>query len=325
MRKWELKKLIKSFFFSKQSSVPEASSFDNRFKNYGWNTIFFLMEIGRNFQRRFLSLNKDFFQNVPMYTLIVNRTPLLKKFCAKFRMSWKKIRKILLKDWFIFSQFFHLVYCKHAVECKRKEILLEHLCKCEKLHLKIIDVDGIDLKRFFKTFFFHVVKFCEKEVFHFRRLKDLKNCLFAKKYPPLFLKIIFNRTWWLKKTVVAGYFFCFCIHVWMRSKSHQHRSCIFCKKIVNCAYISNRCSLFPLREKTENTRIISTDCGTHFDSFTEIFRRESKPPSTQTQRIFWEVTKLLSFSKRSSLTQQRCWNVENMKGAFGESYAKKVW
>ena len=75
---------------------------------------------------------------------------------------------------------------------------------------KIINVDGIALKRLFRTFFlFHVVKVCEKKVFHFRKLKVSKNCLFAKICPPLFLKIIFNRTWWLKKTVVARYFFVF--------------------------------------------------------------------------------------------------------------------
>ena len=128
----------------------------------------------------------------------------------------------------------------------------------------------------------------------------MKNCLFAKIYAPLYQEIIFNRIWWLKKTVMAGYFFCFCIHVWTRSKSNQHRSCIFHQKIGIRVYSSNRCSI-TLRGKTENTRILSTVCGTLFGSFTEFFRRESKPPLTQTQRIFWEVTTFLSFSKRFSL------------------------
>ena len=122
----------------------------------------------------------------------------------------EKIKKNSKKRLTFFPIIFHLVHCTHAVECKRKEILLEHLRKCEKMHFKIINVDGIALKRLFKTFFlFHVVKVCEKEVFHFRKLKVSKNCLFAKICPPLFLKIIFNRTWWLKKTVVARYFFVF--------------------------------------------------------------------------------------------------------------------
>ena len=86
--------------------------------------------------------------------------------------------------------------------------------------------------------------------------------------------------------------FCFCIHVWMRSKTHQHRSWTFRKKIVNCIYISNRCS-FTLREKTQNTSILSTVCGTHFGSFTEFFGRESKPPLTQTQRIFLRSHRIL--------------------------------
>ena len=74
------------------------------------------------------------------------------------------------------------------------------------MHFKITKVDRIALNCFFKTFFLHVFKVCDKEVFHFRKLKDLKNCLFAKTYAPLFLEIILNRTWWRKKTVVAGYF-----------------------------------------------------------------------------------------------------------------------
>ena len=263
MRNWELKKVIslKSFFFSKQSSVPEASSFDNRFKNYGWNTIFFWWKLEETFKKKFLSLNKDFFQNVPMYTLIVNRTPLLKSFCPQFRKSWK-IKKNSTKRLTSFPLIFHLVHCTHAVECKRKEILLEHLRKCEKMHFKIINVDGIALKRLFKTFFlFHVVKVCEKEVFHFRKLKVSKNCLFAKKYTPVFLKKHLQESLTAQNNSGSWLFFCFCVHVWMRSKSHQHRSCIFCQKIGTWVYTSNRC-WFTLREKIGKTRMLSVVCGT---------------------------------------------------------------
>ena len=142
-----------------------------------------------------------------------------------------------------FTQIFHFVYYKLAVERKRKKILLEYLRQCEKMHFKTIDCDGIDLKRFFKTFFLNVVKFARKKFFTLENLKDMKNCLFAKIYAPLYLEIIFNRIWWLKKTVMAGYFFCFCIHVWTRSKSNQHRSCIFHQKIGIRVYSSNRCSI----------------------------------------------------------------------------------
>ena len=153
------------------------------------------------------------------------------------------------------------------------------------MHSKIINVDGIALNWFFKTFLLHVFKVCEKEVFHFRKLKDLKNCLIAKTYAPFFLKNHLQENLTAQNNSGSWEVFCFWIHVWICSKSQQHRSCIFRKKIVNCVYISNRCS-FTLREKTENTRKSSTVCGAHFGSFTEFFRRESKPPLIQTQRIF---------------------------------------
>ena len=209
-----------------------------------------------------------------MYTLIVVCTPLLKRFLPNIRNELKKNKEISTKRLIFSTQYFYLVYCKLAVECKRKEILLEYLRKCGKMHFKKTNFDKIALNWFFKTFFLHVFKVCEKEVFHFRKHKDVKNCLFAKTYAPLFLEIILNRIWWLKKTVAAGYFFYFCIHVWMRSKSHQHMRCIFRQKIGNCLNISNRCS-FTLRERIENIRMLSTVCGTNFGSFTEINRRES--------------------------------------------------
>ena len=119
------------------------------------------------------------------------------------------------------------------------------------MHFKTINYDVTALEWVFKTFFFHVVKVCEKEVFHFRKLKVLKNCLFAKTYAPNFLKNQLQQNSTAQKTtVVSGYFFCFCIHVWIRSKSHQHRSCIFHQKFGIHVYSSNRCSI-KLRGKIE--------------------------------------------------------------------------
>ena len=199
----------KNFFFSKQSSVPVGSSFDNRFKKMSKNTMFFWWKLEETFKKMFRSLNKDFFWNVPMYTLIVVWTPRLKSFCLRFRISQKIKEKFKIRMTF-FTQIFHFVYYKLAVERKREKILLEYLRQCEKMHFKTIDCDGIALNWFFKTFFLHVVKVCEKEVFHFRKLKDLKNCLFAKTYAPNFLKNQLQQNLTAQKTtVVSGYFFDF--------------------------------------------------------------------------------------------------------------------
>ena len=204
--------------------------------------------------------------------MIVNWTPPVK--CFAQSSNWvEEIRKNSTKGWF-FPQIFQPVYCKLVVECKTKEILLEHLRKCEKKHFQINNVDGIALNWLFKSFVLHVFKVCEKEVFHFKKLKDLKNCLIAKTYAPFFLKNHLQENFTAQNNSGIWLFFCFCIHVWMRSKSHQHRSCNFRQMIGNCVYISNRCSL-TLREEIEKTRMLSTNLWNPIGSFTEIFRRES--------------------------------------------------
>ena len=196
-----------------------------------------------------------------------------KKVLPEVQIELKKLGKIQLRADF-FPQIFQPVYCKLVVECKTKEILLEHLRKCEKKHFQINNVDGIALNWLFKSFFLHVFKVCEKEVFHFKKLKDLENCLIAKTYAPFFLKNHLQENFTAQNNSGIRLFFCFCIHVWMRSKSHQHRSCNFRQMIGNCVYISNRCSL-TLREEIEKTRMLSTNLWNPIGSFTEIFRRES--------------------------------------------------
>ena len=93
--------------------------------------------------------------------------------------------------------------------------------------------------------------------------------------------------------------FCFWIHVWMRSKSHQHRSCIFRQKIGNCVYISNRCS-FTLREKIEKLesyqRFVETILAVLLN-----FYAESQTSFKSNSKNFLRSHNFLSFSKRSSL------------------------
>ena len=143
-----------------------------------------------------------------MYTLIVVWTPLLKNFCPRFRIS-QKIEEKFKKDW-LFHTKFSSGLLRTCPGKQKKRILLEYLRKWEKMHFKIINVDGIALNWFFKTFLLHVFKVCEKEVFHFRKLKVLKNCLFAKTYAPNFLKNQLQQNLTAQKTtVVSGYFFVF--------------------------------------------------------------------------------------------------------------------
>ena len=62
----------------------------------------------------------------------------------------------------------------------------------------------------FQNVFFLFVKVCEKELSHFRKLKVLKNCLFAKTYAPNFLKNQLQQSLTAQKTtVVSGCFFVF--------------------------------------------------------------------------------------------------------------------
>ena len=181
------------------------------------------------------------------------------------------------------------------------------------MHFRTISYDGIALKWCVKTFFLHVVEVCQKEVFHFRKLKDLKNCLFAKTYAPIFLKNHLQENLTAQDNSRNWVVFCFCIHVWMRSTSHQHRSCIFCQKIGNWVYISNRCS-FTLREKIEKLesyqRFVETilavllnfyaESQTSFNSNSKTFLRSHK------FRIILKtfLTNIAALSK----------NVENIKG-----------
>ena len=167
------------------------------------NTTCFL-EIGGKIQKKFCSLKKDFFSKCSNVHFDCSLDTPAKKFLPYIHNELKKNKENSTKRLIFFTQIFCLVYCKLAVECKRKEILLEYLRKCGKMHFKKTNFDKIALNWFFKTFFLHVFKVCEKEVFHFRKLKDVKNCLFAKTYAPLFQEIILNRIWLLKKTVAAG-------------------------------------------------------------------------------------------------------------------------
>ena len=209
MRKWGLKKLIKEYFLLKAIFCTRSKQFRQPFQKL-WLKIrsFFYGNWNKLSEKGFVRWTKTFFKIFQCTLWLWTGQPCWKVF-AQISEWVERIRKNSTKRLTFFPQIFHLVYCKHAIECKRKEILLEHLRKCEKMHFKIINADGIALKTFLETFFFHVVKFCEKEFFYFRKLKVLKNCLFAKTYAPLFLKIIFNRTWWLKKNSGGWLFFLF--------------------------------------------------------------------------------------------------------------------
>ena len=65
--------------FSSQSNLlyPKQAVSTTVSKIMAENTMFFLMEIGRNFQKKVSFVEQRLFQIVPMYTLIVNRTALL--------------------------------------------------------------------------------------------------------------------------------------------------------------------------------------------------------------------------------------------------------
>ena len=159
--------------------------------------MFFLMEIGRNFQKKVSFVERRLFSKCSNVHFDRKPDTPARKFLPKVQNELKRLRKILQKDWHFPSIFSSglLQTCGRMQEKKDTS----RTRKCEKLYFKIINVDGIALKRFSKTFFFHVVKFCEKEFFHFRKLKGFKNCLFAETYAPNFLKINFNRIWRLKK------------------------------------------------------------------------------------------------------------------------------
>ena len=148
------------------------------------------------------------------------------------------------------------------------------------MHFKINNVDKVALNWTFKTFL-PLCQSLREGTFSLSKTLKFEKLSFCEKIRSSLQKKYSSTEFDGSKNISGSReIFCFWIHVWMRSKSHQHRSCIFRQKIGNCVYISNRCS-FTLREKFEDTRMFSTVCGTRFGSFTEIFRRESKPPSTQ--------------------------------------------
>ena len=153
------------------------------------------------------------------------------------------------------------------------------------MHFKTINYDVIALEWVFKTFFLHVVKVCEKEVFHFRKLKVLKNCLFAKTYAPNFLKNQLQQNLTAQKQQWYLVIFLFlhpCLNTLQKSSAQEVH---FSPKDWD-----SRLQFKPMFDQVEGknweTRILSTVCGNLFGSFTEFFRRESKPTLTQTQRIF---------------------------------------
>ena len=174
--------------------------------------MFFCLKSEEIFRKMFCSLNKDFVQNVPMYILIVNWTPLLKIFSPRFRISQKSKEKFKIRMTFL-TQIFHLVYYKLAVERKRKKIPLEHLRKCEKMHFKIIYVDRIALKRFFITFFC-LCQSLREGTFPLSKTIKFEELSFYEKIrssiPETSSSTEFDGS---KKTAVAGYLFCFCSHV----------------------------------------------------------------------------------------------------------------
>ena len=142
------------------------------------------------------------------------------------------------------------------------------------MHFKTINYDVIALEWVFKTFFLHVVKFCEKEVFHFRKLKVLKNCLFAKTYAPNFLKNQLQQNSTAQKTtVVSGYLFVFASMFEYAPKVICTEAAFFTKRL-GFAFTVQTDVRSRWGEKWE-IRILSTVCGNHLGSFTDLFRRDS--------------------------------------------------
>ena len=192
------------------------------------------------------------------------------------------------------------------------------------MHFKFINVDGIALERLFKTFFlFHVVKVCEKEVFHFRKLKVSKNCLFAKKYAPVFLKKHLQESLTAQNNSGSWFFFVFA-------------STFECAPKV----ISTEAAFFAKRLGIEFT--LQIDVGSRWGKklgklecyqwfvepnwqFYWNFLPRVKPPLSQTQRILWENNNLLIVFKTFLTNTAALPKCRKHERSFRRELRKKTW
>ena len=215
----------------------------------------------------------------------------VKIFLPKDQIELKELRKNQQKGWLFLLKFFNRFFANLSLNAREKRYFSNTFANVEKCTLSLITLKRLLSIEFSKRFRFSLSKFARKNFLLSKSLRFEKRSFCDKTRSFLPEKSSSTEFDGSKNNSGSWTFLCFCIHVSMRSKCHQHRSCNFRLMIGNCVYISNRCSL-TLREKIEKTRMLSKNLWNPIGSFTEIFRRESNLLQVKLKEFF-EKSKIL--------------------------------